>query len=766
MFKNILSLLESRLMREKIKIGHGWHFRREEETQWREVGIPHDWAIEGPFSRDHFHDMEFIGEHVEFCADSCLPKGTGQYKINLNIEKKTSDEVIYLEFEGVFSHSEVFVNGKLAGKSNYGYTGSIYDITPFVKFDSDNLIEVKVDANPMEGWWYEGAGIYRDVYLIRSNKTHISPWGVFIITPEVSPESAKVKIQTSIKNLVSCDIKTVIKNSGGDIVCEDIVPACQKTIEQILKIDNPILWSVDFPKLYMAELSLLVDGEVVDSVVETFGIRTFEFTADRQFVLNGKSIQLRGVNIHHDFGGLGAALPRRAHYKNVEVLKEMGVNVIRSAHNAAAPALMQACDELGVLFWAEHRYLPHDVPEKTRQPLENLILRDRNHPSIITWCLANTAGDKEGILTGYLKKLNAIVKELDITRPTSVGLEANADADENGFAQVTDVVGYNGGGMWGRDLVAHELFPDRPIVITEFSSGRGSRSVYETNIIGEPFYRVLGDGRKVLNCGQYCNMYEHLQRLESEWTHIATTPWLIGGLIWAGIDYRGETTGWPIVTSQFGPLDYCRFPKDAFYYLQQEWTEKPMIHLLPHWNWEGKEGQEIDVWCYSNCQEAELFFNGQSLGRKPTVSHSHIEWKVPYAPGSIKAVAYRDEEVVIHEIKTAGAPVALEVKVDCDSIPPDDVAFLTVSAVDAEGNFVPIANNRINIEVKGQGKLIGLCNGDPGCHELPGQDNMPLYNGLLLAIIKSFLEVKEEPIEIILSTEGMPVVSVKIRIES
>jgi len=292
-------------MHRKIKLGYGWKFRLENEQQWREVDIPHDWAIEGPFDNSYYRGREFIGGHLEFDADSCLPKGTGRYKTTLYIDEKTADEVVYLEFDGVYSKSEIFVNGQLAGKNNYGYTGKVYDITEFVQFGSDNLIEVNVDANPMEGWWYEGAGIYRDVYLIHSNKTHIAPWGVFITTPEVSADSAEVKIQAKIKNSVNCELKTIIKNSVGEIVAENIAPAGQNEIDQSLKTDNPDLWSIDVPKLYTAELTLLIDGEVVDSVTETFGIRTFEFTTNRQFLLNGKSMQFRG---HH--GSDSDALPR------------------------------------------------------------------------------------------------------------------------------------------------------------------------------------------------------------------------------------------------------------------------------------------------------------------------------------------------------------------------------------------------------------------------------------------------------------------------
>ena len=470
----------------------------------------------------------------------------------------------------------------------------------------------------------------------------------------------------------------------------------------------------------------------------SFGIRWFDFTPERGFFLNGEHVQLRGMCIHHDFGGLGVALPPRAHEKNVEVMKSMGCNILRSAHNAAAPSLMEACDRLGMLFIAEHRYLLHG--KRGLPALEELIMRDRNHPSIIAWSLGNTAGDPSGTITDKLRFVHNQTKKLDPSRPTMVCLEGNADANKNGFAMVTDIVGYNGGGM-GIDDRDHKLFPERKMWISEYSSGRGTRGVYHASIPKE--YEVLGDGRKVRCDGKYESIYELCRAHEREWAHIAQRPWLAGGAMWSGIEYRGETVGWPIVTSQFGVLDICRFPKDTYYYYLQEWTETPMVHIFPHWSWPGREGKSIDIWCYSNCHEVELFLNGNSLGKKTTEPLTHISWQVPYEPGTLDAKGYIDGKLAASKrVATAGEPKKIRLTADRTILVADgeDLSFITAEVLDDANNLVPTANLSLTFNVQGKGKLLGLSSGNPACHKNEKGKEIASFMGLCLAIVQSSME--------------------------
>jgi len=427
---------------------------------------------------------------------------------------------------------------------------------------------------------------------------------------------------------------------------------------------------------------------------------------------------------------------------------------VRSAHNCAAPSLMEACDRLGLLFWAETRYLTLAPPEQTIPPLIDMIRRDRNHSSIITWALANTAGHEDGHLTEYLNTLNAVVHQEDPTRPTSIGLEVNTDANANGFACVTDIVGYNGCGMCIDDR-DHELYPERKMLISEYASELGSRGIYDDTPATEASSIPLEDGSIDLT-GAYRSVRDQCLRHEDNWKHIADRPWLAGGIIWVGIDHRGEANGWPCVRSQYGVFDICRFPKDTYYFYKQEWCSDPMVHLLPHWNWPGREGETIEVWCYSNCEMVELFLNGESLGCKPTVKLGHITWDVPYQSGTLVAKAMTNRTLVCETaVKTAGEPAILQLAADRSTIKADgeDLVFLTVGIYDADGVWSPVADNAITIEVNGAGHLLGLANGDPRCHANPKGREMRAFNGLLLATVQS--DVEPGSLEIVASATGL-----------
>ena len=741
----------------KKNICKDWMFRKEDDTDFRQVQLPHDWSIEGPFSEEQ---NKWSGY---------LPKGVGYYTKTLNIPEKWKGKRIYIEFEGVFRNSTLCVNGKNVGNHESGYTGVIYDLAEFLNYGADNILEVEVN-NPVtgdlgedagishvasyngdefesscEGWWYEGCGIYRPVWLHVTNHLHLEHWGVFVTTPEMS----KVNIKTSVTNHSGtdeqCQIRVTILDNKHNAVadksmaCGLLKDAVTKDISLEIELDSPKLWSLETPYLYSAKIEIICEDNVVDTHRVNFGVRSIEFTAENGFALNGTKICIQGTNIHQDFGGLGTALPARAHEKNIEVLKEMGCNIIRVAHHDASPALMEACDRLGMLVWAEHRYLVR--MEGDVQTLKSLLQRNRNHPSIICWGLANIAGCPDGNrrLTERLELLNAIAHEEDPTRPTAVGLEANADPNINGFAMVTDIVGYNGGGM-GRDDDDHRDYPERIMLISEFSSGRSARGVYEKIALGPETTYLSGDGRRLPTGPQLFTSYDNCENMEKEWHHIAERPWLCGGIIWAGIDYYGETCGWPVVTSQFGAFDMCRFPKDSFYFFKQEWTDDQVLHVLPHWTWPDKAGEEIPVWCYTNCEEAELFLNGKSLGRKPRQPHSHIEWLVPYEPGTLTVHGLDAGKVVsCKEIHTAGKPAKLSLTADRSEINADgkDLNFVAVDVLDENGVLVPDADNEISIVVEGDGHLLSLCNGNPASHAVTGIRQMNSFSGKLLAIVQS-----------------------------
>ena len=752
-----------------IKIDTDWLFHKGEaidaekpdcdDSSWQTVRIPHDWSIDGPFSKDNYIPEQKVANHLEGRADSYLPKGTGWYRKKLDIDKNSENSTTYIEFEGVFRNSTLWVNGKKVGIHPWGYTGFFYDITNFLSpAGKPDILAMYVDARKTEGWWYEGSGIYRHVWVIMKDRIHIPPWGVFVSTPDVSGNTAKVRISTAVTNHSSrkepCRVVTEItapdsKTSAS--ITTDVIAEQGKTTEvlQECMLDKPVLWSVRTPNLYTVRTSILIGDKEVDRIETPLGIRWFEFTADRGFFLNGEHLQLRGGCIHHDFGGLGCALPDRANEKTVEMLKAMGCNMVRSAHNAAAPSLMDACDRLGLLFWAENRYYLEPV-DKCSQPLRELVRRDRNHPCIVIWSLANTAGSPDGELTGYLKGLNAVVKEEDASRPTGVALEGNDGANANGFSLVTDVVGYNGGGM-GIDDRDHKLFPKRKMLITEYSSACGTRGVYENRPVeatGTAMKKIIeefGDGRVMQRAGKYQTIFRLCEGHEKEWNHIALRPWLAGGIMWSAIEYFGETSGWPFVTSQFGVMDVCRFPKDTFYYYKKLWTSEPVLHIFPHWTWPGREGQPIDIWCYTNCDDVKLYLNGQFQKGIPDFlqqgsSFPHLYWTVPYEPGELVAEGKINGKIVCRQkLRTAKKPAKLTVGADRPEIRADneDLSFMTVRIEDEAGTPVPFADNLIQVRLTGEGRLLGMCSGDPCSHQLPKSGEMYAFNGLCLAIVQS-----------------------------
>ena len=752
-------------MRENID--RNWLFRKDDGTfictnyePFRQLDLPHDWAIEGDFAKENYIPSVREEAHLEFRHDSFLPRGCGVYCKELALEEHYPEQRTYLEFEGVFGESVLFADGVKAGENTSGYAGAVYDITEFAAGKKKLDLTLNVSAERMQGWWYEGAGIYRHVWKIVKPACHILPWGIAVTTPEISSDKATVKVVIELKNASLNDEKAALDIEvcapDGTISSQTqaavlLAKGEERPFEAVLNVTSPRLWDVDDPQLYSLKVTLS-SGCGSESEEVSFGIRFFEFTPDKGFFLNGRHLQLRGGNLHHDFGALGTALPDRAHEKNVEVLKEMGANMIRSSHNPAAPALMEACDRLGMLLWAETRNLH---PERgAEKDLTSLIRRDRNHPSIVLWSLANTAGAQEGRrhLTDKLKVLHDLAKKLDPSRPTAVGLEGNADANANGFADTVDVVGYNGGGM-GIDERDHKLYPNRCMAISEYSSGRAARGIYKEELMGESgIFEILGDGRKMPRDGKYCSEIALLKSHIRDWEHIEANPFLAGGLMWSAIEYRGETCGFPVVTSQFGVLDICRFPKDTFYYYQMIWTSKPMIHVFPPWNRDVPEGTLAELYCCSNCDSVELELNGEKIeGLAPKEKNKCAFWEIPYHPGTLVAIGKnKGVEVCRKVLNTPGTPAALQITSDRKELKADfqDIAFLRIDVIDGNGNFIPDAACDLEVTVKGAGALAGLCSGDPASHEKENTPFIRTFSGSALAVVRSSESCGEIRVEV------------------
>lgn len=738
----------------KTKINRNWNFQLDlPGSPLRTVDLPHDWSIEGEFSPLNYVPAIFLERHLEYRHDSFLPTGSAVYRKHLKIPRLFDGQQIFLEFDGVFGRSELLVDGVKAGENLSGYTGIIYDITKLAAGKDSVELAMPVDGSTLQGWWYEGCGIYRDVHLHIKPACHLVPWGIAVTTPAISEKSASASVSCEVRNTsstaqkVSLSVKLTAPDgspAASAVKLLEIAPGTTATEQLEFTVDSPRLWDIDDPVLYQAEIAIdsVCGGE---SVPVKFGFRTFEFTPDKGFFLNGRHLQLRGGNLHHDFGGLGTALPARAHEKNVEVLKEMGCNIIRSSHNPAAPALMDACDRLGVLFWAETRNL--HIEKGAENDLTALIRRDRNHPSIITWSLANIAGARDGktYLTDKLQILHDLAKKLDPTRPTSVGLEGHADANANNFAMVTDLVGYNGGGMGITDR-DHQAYPDRRCVVTEFASGRGTRGIYRKDEAPAGEMESFGDGRTMARDGKYATEFDLINAHIREWEYVMLRPYLAGGMMWSAIEYRGETSGYPVVTSQFGPLDICRFPKDVYYYYKKLWTKEPMVHAYPPWNHRVPEGTPVEVNYFSNCDYVKIYLNGKEyssgypLHLQKGSSFPKFTAEIPFAAGMLEVIGFVDgKEACRHTLRTPGKAAALGAFADRSEIAGDgeDLSFIRVDVLDENGTFIPDAAEMLHISVSGAGKLLGVCSGDPKSHENEKADQLRTFSGSALIIVQS-----------------------------
>lgn len=712
-----------------------------DDSSWQKVNVPHDYIIEGTFDpkADEAHGY--------------LPVEPGWYRKTISIPAADQGRRLWLEFDGVYRDSQMWLNGHFLGRHVSGYTSFQYDVSDIAKPGADNLLVVRVDPTAFEGWWYEGGGIYRHTRLISVAPTHVSPCGVHIVSHVSDPRDgvqadAQLQITTTVANERTASDRAVVLseviNADGAVVARAqmthrLGAAGSFDFQQAVALPRANLWSCERPYLYHLRTSVLLGGKTVDQVTTDFGVRTIRFDPDQGFFLNGRRVEIKGTCNHQDFAGVGVALPDRLYDLRVEKLKDLGANAMRYSHNMMAPELLKACDRLGMLVMAENRHLG-DSPEILGQ-LETLVKRDRNHPCIVLWSISNEEkeqGSDLGARQG--RAMMELIRKLDDTRPVTAAMNNGIG---QGLTGVLDVQGFN----YHPDTYdrIHKKFPKMPMICTEIAAAVSTRGVYARQQFTVPKDTECYQGDPALcQVAAYdINAPYWAETAETAWQEVANRPWMAGGFVWSGFDYRGEPTpfAWPAVSSQYAIMDLCGFPKDSYFYYQSCWSDETVLHLLPHWNWTGKEGQDVDVWCYSNCKQVELFLNGQSLGKKPMLQYSHLEWQVKYAPGTLSAVGYDDQGKITArtKVETTGKPEAIALEPDQTTLTADgkDISLVTVRIIDAQGRTVPVAANEVTFNVTGAGELLGVGNGDPDCHESDKGKKRCAFNGLCLAIVQS-----------------------------
>ena len=696
------------------------------DNSWRSLDLPHDWAIELPFDRtsDESHGFKPVGPGF-------YKNSIGWYRRTFELPAADSGKRIWLTFDGVFRDATVWVNGWLVTRHEGGYYQFREDVTDIVRFGGKNVVTVKVDASKFEGWFYEGAGIYRHVWLDKTAPVAIAPDGVFVwseLTNNEAENIANTFIETSLINHGDPISHFFINNEAFDSTGKSVATSKteitfpkdeflrkEKTFWESLSVLRPQLWSPESPTLYKLITTVSVGGKVVDQKETAFGIRTVGFDKDKGFLLNGQPYELKGTCNHQDMAGVGAALPDALQYFRVAKLKEFGCNAIRTSHNPPTPELLEACDHLGMIIMDESRLLGSDAQNLAKW--ESQIRRDRNHASVGIWSVANEEFSVQASPQGgnVARTMQALVKSLDPTRPVTYAAPQGDTFD--GINGVIEVRGWNyhvgkNADQYGKDMESYRAkHPDQPQVGTEQGSTVSTRGIYAND-------------KKLGYVSAYDDNAPSWANTAEEWYGVfAARPWLSGGFVWTGFDYRGEPTpySWPCVNSHFGILDTCGFWKDIAWYYQAWWTTNTVLHLLPHWNWAGKEGQEIRVDAFSNCKSVELFLNGTSLGKQDMKPYSHLTWPVKYAPGTLSAKGFDAAGKVIAETKveTTGEPASVQLTPNRATINADgeDVSVITVSVTDAKGRIVPVAGNKINFAIEGAGKILGVGNGDPSCHE-------------------------------------------------
>lgn len=784
--------------RERLLMNYNWKFSLGDyndakkfsfdDSQWRILNLPHDWSIEGKYDKDA----------PSGGSGGYLPGGIGWYRRNFILSDEDLNKIIWIEFDGVYMNSDVWLNGHHLGNHPYGYTSFYYDLTPYVQ-EGENIITVRVDNSKQpNSRWYSGSGIYRNVWLVKMNKAHIQHWGIQAAASNVSSDSALINVKTSIENnddkLIEGKLISILTNKENNVVGRtetffSLGAGGKSVLAQNILVVKPELWSITSPVLYKIH-SILVEGEIqIDSLSINIGIRKIEFDVNKGFLLNDEKIKMKGVCLHHDGGCVGAAVPIQVWKRRLKLLKDMGCNAIRTSHNPPAPEFLDLCDEMGFLVMDEafdewkigkRKFGYYQYFDKWgKSDLISMIRRDRNHPSIVLWSVGNEIPEQKSENGAeILRSLIEICHREDPTRLVTSGCD-NIAADGGqtyiDFLEALDIVGYNYPDRWHerRELyysIDRFNHPNWKIIGTECTSNSGGiRGEYffmnDTSLLNQPNYNY--------------SMINAEQLWKFEYLH----DYVIGNFIWTGIDYLGEAF-WPYKNWSFGVLDLCGFPKDGYYFYKSIWTEEPMIHIFPTWNCEQK-GKIIPVLCYTNCDAVELFLNGKSFGEKriefprqghsgawnkydnpqvhPTTADLHLQWDIPYEPGVLKAVGKKNGKIVCtQEIHTAGKPAALKLSLDKDTITANalDVSNIKVEIIDDEGNIVPGADNKIYFSIEGEGKILGMDNGYPLDHTSykPDSSNEKLgekkaFHGLCLAVIQSTL--KKSEIKLTVNSPGL-----------
>ena len=716
------------------------------DKSWRVVQLPHDYLLEGKFTPEANPDH------------GSLPQIPAWYRKTFTIPTSVKGKDIEIGFDGVYRNSIIWINGHKLGKHTSGYMGFRHDLTSYLNYGGANELSVFVDPRQPEGWWYEGAGIYRHVWLDITDPIHVAPDGAFV-SPEIKGSHALLTVQTPIINGTGkeerCQVVSQVTDPKGKVVVtiESGTPVGRyhsRTLVQYLYVGEAKLWSIENPQLYTLHTTLTRGGKTVDVVDSHFGLRTIRFDANKGFFLNGKPVKLKGTCNHQDFVGVGIGMPDGVLDWRVKKLKEMGSNSYRCSHNPPAKELLDACDRQGMLVMDENRHLgealggktPHGAKYDDLSELRDMILRDRNHPSIIIWSMCNEEplqGTDEG-----RKIFAAMMNEVhrwDTTRPISCAMNGGWGY---GITHVEDLQGanYNPGGY--DDF--HKKFPKMPFFGSETASAVSTRGEY------------VNDKVKGYVSAYDVNFPGWAQSAQVAWKALADRPYAAGGFVWTGFDYKGEPTpyGWPCVNSHFGIMDMCGFPKDSYYYYKSWWGNKPIVHVFPHWNWKGKEGQPINVWVHSNCDEVELFLNGKSFGRKKMPHLEHLEWNVKYQPGALVAKGYYNHKVIATDrVETTGVPAAIVVKTDRSKLVADneDMSMVEVQVVDAKGRVVPYASNMIHFTVTGAGRVTGVGNGDASCHEPDKATQRSAFHGLCMVLVGA--NTKQGAIHLAVTSAGL-----------
>lgn len=774
---------EDAFINRKVSFNADWSFHLNDSivdkdtigtsTKWRTLDVPHDWSIEGKF--DEKSPAGYGG--------GSLNGGLGWYKKTFKVAASDSTKITSITFDGVYKNSEVWINGHYLGKRPNGYIGFQYDMSPYLNYgDKTNEIIVKVDNSKQpNSRWYSGSGIFRNVWIETTDKLHVGHWGTYITTPKVTSEKASVNFEATIQNQYAAEKKATItttifkEDTKVTSVTQNITIGANanQTLKQSAEVETPILWSVEKPELYTAVTEISLDDKIIDQYKTNFGIRDFKFDLNKGFILNGKQVKIKGVCMHHDLGPLGSAINTRAIERQLEILKEMGVNGIRTSHNPPAPELLDLCDKMGFIvmdeafdMWKQNKTkydYANDWDKWHEKDLVDQLRRDRNHPSIFIWSIGNEIPEQWNE-TGVeiAKELAEIVRLNDKTRPLTAAMNppVNMNINEvtlqfekknvqfNAIAKsgILDLIGYN----YAHQTYEHHLknFPNTPFIATETTSGLQTRVYYDA--VSDTIKKWPVSWDKKFNGGNPGNTVSAYDQVQAPWgsTHEATWKvikkydFLSGMYIWTGFDYIGEPTPyeWPSVSSYFGIVDLAGFPKDVYYMYQSEWTDKTVLHIFPHWNW--KAGQTVDVWAYYNkADEVELFVNGKSVGKRSKKGDDlHVMWRIPFEAGTLKAVSRKDGKVVLEkEIKTAGNPSQLKLTADRSTIKADknDLSFITVDILDDKGTLAPNANNEINFSLKGNGKIVGVCSGDPVSHESYKGNKHTALAGKCLVIVQS-----------------------------